>query len=134
MHTTHLGKILWSMLLLVCSAMIYRVSSAPVTLPMPGFPAQDKLLHMLTYGVLAGLTWQTARAWTLHHPGRWAWLYATVYGATDEWHQYFVPGRQCDLWDWVADTLGAALVILALRRFQDSNPTPSPPHLGAQQT
>ena len=34
---------------------------------------------------------------------------ASLYGATDEFHQSFVPGRDSDVLDWVADTLGAAL-------------------------
>ena len=34
---------------------------------------------------------------------------ASLYGITDEWHQYYVPGRFSDVMDWIADTLGAAL-------------------------
>jgi VanZ family protein len=34
---------------------------------------------------------------------------ASLYGATDEVHQLFVPGRNCNAWDWAADTVGAAL-------------------------
>jgi VanZ family protein len=32
---------------------------------------------------------------------------ASLYGALDEWHQSFVPGRDPDPWDWAADTAGA---------------------------
>ncbi len=38
-----------------------------------------------------------------------AFLIAFAYGGTDELHQYFVPGRQCSLWDLLADGLGAGL-------------------------
>ena len=34
---------------------------------------------------------------------------ASLYGASDEFHQLFVPGRLCDPADWLTDTLGAAL-------------------------
>ncbi len=34
---------------------------------------------------------------------------ASMYGATDEFHQLFVDGRVCDPLDWLTDTLGAAL-------------------------
>jgi VanZ family protein len=34
---------------------------------------------------------------------------ASAFGATDEVHQSFVPGRNADVADWVADTLGAAV-------------------------
>ncbi len=34
---------------------------------------------------------------------------ASLYGASDEFHQLFVPGRMCDPADWLTDTCGAAL-------------------------
>lgn len=34
---------------------------------------------------------------------------ASAYGASDEFHQLFVPGRMCDPADWLTDTLGGAL-------------------------
>lgn len=34
---------------------------------------------------------------------------ASGYGATDEFHQSFVPGRTVDVLDWATDTCGAAL-------------------------
>ena len=37
----------------------------------------------------------------------------SCFGATDEWHQLFVPGRSCELGDWVADSLGGGLGLLA---------------------
>lgn len=38
---------------------------------------------------------------------------ASLYGASDEFHQLFVPGRLCDPADWLTDTLGATLGALA---------------------
>lgn len=32
-----------------------------------------------------------------------------LYGAADEWHQSFVPGRVSSLGDWSADVLGVVL-------------------------
>ena len=40
-----------------------------------------------------------------------------AYGATDEWHQSFVPGRETELGDWVADATGAAVALLLYRRW-----------------
>ena len=40
-----------------------------------------------------------------------AWLLTVLYGASDEFHQWFVPGRFCDFQDWLADGVGASLVI-----------------------
>ena len=43
---------------------------------------------------------------------------ASAYGASDEFHQLFVPGRMCDPADWLTDTLGATLgVLLAAAAF-----------------
>lgn len=52
---------------------------------------------------------------------------ASLYGATDEFHQLFVDGRACDPLDWLTDTAGAALGALAAcyllgsRAFSASN-------------
>ena len=37
-------------------------------------------------------------------------LCAVVFGISDEIHQWFVPNRQADIWDLLADTLGATLL------------------------
>ena len=39
---------------------------------------------------------------------------AVVYGAIDELHQSFVPGRDVSFLDWIADSVGALLVVSAL--------------------
>lgn len=44
-----------------------------------------------------------------------ATLMATVYGITDEWHQSYVPGRNSDPLDVVANFIGALLATLAVR-------------------
>jgi VanZ family protein len=33
----------------------------------------------------------------------------SAYGATDEWHQMFVPLRSSDVYDWMTDTLAAVI-------------------------
>lgn len=33
----------------------------------------------------------------------------SLYGVTDEWHQYFVPDRSCDPADWAVDTVASGL-------------------------
>ena len=54
-----------------------------------------------------------------HHP--WAiltcaWLVATLYAMTDEWHQSFVPGRGPAIHDVILDSSGALLGALAAWR------------------
>ncbi len=71
-------------------------------------PSFDKVAHFSIFGLLATLMVRAVR-------GRWApWVVIaliSVFGVTDEWHQSFVPGRSCDVLDWLADTLGAALAV-----------------------
>jgi len=37
----------------------------------------------------------------------------SFYAATDEWHQYFVPGRSCRWQDWLIDAIGVLLGVFA---------------------
>ena len=89
--------------------------------PGPALPPvehADKLLHAAAYGGLAGLAaWALARGRLRAVTGRaalTAWAIAVCYGASDELHQYFVPGRQSDWRDLLADAAGAAAVAGAL--------------------
>jgi len=41
----------------------------------------------------------------------YAFIVAVLYGITDEVHQYFVPGREMHLGDWLMDTIGAFIVV-----------------------
>jgi VanZ family protein len=90
-------------------ALIFLLSGQP----QPPLPEQvsDKQGHSLGYmglaltigralagGVASGATLRTASA---------AAALAALYGATDEWHQSFVPGRSSDINDWYADAAGA---------------------------
>jgi VanZ family protein len=95
--------------------------------PFPFLPpeilAQDKLLHLGAYAVLAGLVvgaLARARVAALGRVAVVAGVLAAGYGATDEWHQSYVPGRDADPWDWAADAVGAiagaSAMALILRR------------------
>lgn len=46
-----------------------------------------------------------------------ATLAATLYGASDEWHQSFVPGREASAADVAKDLGGAALGVWLFRRL-----------------
>ncbi len=47
-----------------------------------------------------------------------SWLFGTLYAATDEVHQIFVPGRSCQLTDVMLDSSGVFCgVLLALLTF-----------------
>jgi VanZ family protein len=95
------------------AAVIFALSAQSDPLPFlpPEIFLQDKLLHAAEYAVLGGLLVPALRVAGLRP--RVAVLAAAViasaFGATDEVHQAFVPGRNADVADWVADTLGAAV-------------------------
>jgi VanZ family protein len=91
-------------------AAIFYVSS----LPDPPIPSNsDKGLHWLAYLGLAvlvvrALTRGLSRRITLGVAAA-AVAITVAYGATDELHQTFVPGRTGDIYDLLADTAGAVV-------------------------
>lgn len=97
--------------------LIFGLSSQSV-LPQPPGLINDKVAHASVYALLAAL-WYRALA-----GGRWdgltplraliAVVGATAYGATDELHQSFVPGRMTELADLQADALGALAAAIGL--------------------
>jgi VanZ family protein len=90
-------------------AIIWNASALP-SAPAPS-AIPDWVLHGLAYMTLSVVA---VRAFA---GGRWAgvtipavvsaWLLAALYGATDEWHQMYVPGRFPEVRDWAADAIGA---------------------------
>jgi VanZ family protein len=92
-------------------AVIFHLSSEGDPLPLLTQNVWDKALHGIEYAGLAlllcrallgeGVGWTAA--FTL------AFVATSVYGASDEWHQFFTPGRSVDVHDWMADTFGAAV-------------------------
>jgi len=97
----HLWPLAIAALIFVASSRS-RVAAPQVTL------IDDKIVHFAVYGLLATLVCRLGGGW---RAAAWSLLAVSVYGASDEWHQSFVPGRSMELMDWVADTTGAAVAI-----------------------
>ena len=115
-------------------AALFGLSSIPgkdLTM-VPNVPHLDKVAHLGLYTVFGFLVARALdgrdgeRGQTVAEPriapfacerrGREAWAVAlaavatgVAYGASDEWHQGFVPGRSCSFWDWVSDCAGTVL-------------------------
>jgi VanZ family protein len=92
------------------AALIFVLSSQPDPLPMLTQNLWDKGIHFVEYGalgVLVAVAVRTSGA-SLRRAGILGALLASLYGASDEFHQWFVPGRDADPRDWLADTLGSA--------------------------
>jgi len=92
--------------------------------PSPGFlpSGSDKIIHFKLYAIFAFLVARAVQA------GRPPWRMLAVvalalfaWGAADEWHQLFIPGRSADVADWAVDSIGV-LAGLLLRRVWASRP------------
>jgi VanZ family protein len=73
--------------------------------------ALRKLGHWSEYFILASLLMRALREEFPRQTriARWAWcvLLTTLYAASDEWHQSFVPSRTASLADVTIDSFGA---------------------------
>lgn len=119
----------WGLAFLIMAA-IYGFSSIPST-DMPVFGYLDLVVkkggHALGYGLLAlsylrGLKGKSKDVdlQTLVI----AWCMATLYSATDEFHQFFVLGRNPTAIDVLIDSLGAALsLVLAGKYYRQQRTT-----------
>jgi VanZ family protein len=93
------------------AVLIYLLSSRTFENAPLGFFLGDKIAHFFVFGILAFLSFRalsngfksraSVRTLTI------ATMLTMFYGATDEFHQSFVFGRQCEAGDLFADALGA---------------------------
>ena len=116
--------------LFVALFVLSELRSVPELL-RPVAALNDKVLHALLYSAL-GLALAWGRARSSPPPPHYLLLLAGyLYGALDEWHQSFVPGRTPEFGDWVADvvgvTLGYAAGLLLFRWRRDRAHPPSAP-------
>ena len=93
---------------------------------LPG--GTDKLVHGGLYLILGlSLAWGRGRTGS-GVPVVLLLLIGVGYGALDEWHQSFVPGRDVSVGDWVADSAGVILGLLLFsgfsRRFRGIGQSP----------
>ena len=106
---------------------IFHLSSESEPLPALTAHVWDKVLHLIEYGGLAALVSRALLGegfgWLIAVGG--AIVAASLYGASDEWHQSFVPMRDADVRDWVADTLGgtAGALMYGVGRRKRSKPS-----------
>ena len=98
---------------LVYLTVIFSLSAQPNLRPPVNFRNSDKVYHLLEYFGLTVLLARAFRAGLAARPALLAaagsWLLASLVAASDEVFQRSVPGRQSSVFDWAADTLGAAL-------------------------
>ena len=111
----------YRLLAVLYALLVVTLSSWPsIRLPSLGTGHLDKLLHFGQYAFFAYLV---SRAWGGAGPQdsvrlrrirsnarRFAilWVVLLLFAAVDEYHQGWIPGRDPDWRDWIADTLGIA--------------------------
>ncbi len=98
-----LAALLWAGIVFFLSS---RTSAQTPPMPHP----VDWCVHC---GAFFGLSFLLALAFGRPRTAWIAVLLTSLYGCGDEIHQYFTPGRDCSLGDWLADTLGAASALVA---------------------
>ena len=106
-------KIPWifkCILTLVYAGIIYWESSkdtSSISLPYH----TDKLVHFAEFGFLCLMTcWSLSLAridTRVIYKIILAIVIPSLYGMSDEFHQLFTPNRSVDVFDWLADTIGA---------------------------
>lgn len=107
----------WLPALALMGAIFYLSHQSDWPAAAKGVP--DWLLHGGVYAALAGTLHLGCAQRLRPVPGGrrcvWSamWM-ASLYGASDEWHQGFIVGRDAAVGDWVADTVGAVLMAALL--------------------
>jgi hypothetical protein len=84
---------------------------------------QHRLAHLVAFGLLGLLA-----RWAFDGLPRatvWAIVLASAFGATDEWHQSFTPGRNPRIDDWATDTAFAALALFGWARLRQTSLRPT---------
>ncbi|MBW2513967.1 MAG: VanZ family protein [Deltaproteobacteria bacterium] len=102
----------WLPLIFYC-LLIFVQSCYPTTQSLPSIPYMDKLVHAGGYSLLGFLFYRAFQ--TTRIRGRAVMLIllsafsATLYGISDEIHQYFVLSRTADIADVIADAAGGVV-------------------------
>jgi VanZ family protein len=115
----------WLPVVLYAGAIFFWSAQSHPEEQLPSFlfkDVSDKVLHAVEYAGLGGLCYRAFRWGASGQVASRALLFAIVtvslYGVTDEVHQFFVPFRESSWQDWLADTAGAAIGALSWRSLR----------------
>ena len=102
----------WFPILIYC-LLIFIQSSYPSTEHIPDWPYIDKMLHFAAYVLLAALFLRAFKTTRIKNNLKLVLilsiLLSSLYGVSDEIHQYFIPYRNADLLDVLADLFGSIM-------------------------
>ncbi len=123
----HKEKFIYIPLVIYWLVLLVLTTLPGTDLPKTGI--NDKIEHFTAYfllGILLSLTllFQNKFLKIKKYFSLFTGVIIGLYAALDEIHQLFVPGRDCDIFDWTADIIGASigilLIIFLLKIFQYS--------------
>ena len=104
--------------MLLMMGIIFFLSSVPgEDLVLPDIVNIDKLAHLAIYGLLAFSVFHAFQGARFNqmHPRLvplLVILFCSAFGLSDEFHQSFVPNRSADVFDVLADSIGAVAVCI----------------------
>ena len=111
----------WLFLMIV---IFVQSSIGSLKLPDIEFDLADKLVHFIVFGILGILFARGLRNSNIKIlEGNYlslTMLICITYGASDEIHQYFVPGRHSSWEDWIADIFGIIIMVWIYKRYVES--------------
>ncbi len=107
---------LWAIVIFVASSIRH------VRLPKIKFIAVDKVVHMGVFFIFGLLLYRALYTPEIRNRINMKRLFimafiTIAYGVSDEFHQLFVPGRQFDIYDMIADGMGGVLAGLIIYVF-----------------
>jgi len=134
LHSVKLVIHYWVPVILYAGMIVYLSSLSTSTENLPHWfdDLNDKIIHGIEYGVLGVLCY---RAFFFGAGNRLRGLApflaigcAILFGLSDEIHQFFVPLRYADGWDWLADGIGASMGVVIWREVvvRENHPHSSP--------
>jgi VanZ family protein len=103
---------LWAPVIACMAVIFYASSIAGKNIPAI-FPNEDVLYHGSIYAILGLLFYRALKNTDPRISGFRLLIltvvFGAVYGATDEFHQRFTPGRSCSGIDLAVDTAGSSI-------------------------
>jgi VanZ family protein len=114
-------RICWLLTLGYMSLIFLLLSMPRPPQPLPFIDYPQIMEHVVEYAVLGFLLSMSLRSKNVRFSEKtflFAVLIASLYGVSDEFHQFFVPGRVASVYDVFADFVGSILGVLSRRHLR----------------
>ena len=99
---------------------VFLLSSRPLPEQVPKIPGMDKIFHFIVYAALSSAIFGSIiKGKNNHNKALFISIFlAVLYGLSDEFHQSFVPGRECSAYDLLVDSIGAVIGALVSKEYK----------------